>query len=63
MDYCERKREMWRGSERKRERERANERMREKSKRVASEGEKMKRSDCRFGKSLSQQTAVHSALL
>lgn len=54
---------MWRGSERKRERERANERMREKSKRVASEGEKMKRSDCRFGKSLSQQTAVHSALL
>lgn len=60
MDYCERKREM-RGSER--ERERANGRMREKSKRVASEGEKMKRSDCRFGKSLSQQTAVHSALL
>lgn len=29
----------------------------------ASEREKMKRSDCRFGKSLSQQTAVHSALL
>lgn len=35
-----------------------NDRVREKQKE-----ERMRRNDCRFGKSLSQQTAVHSALL
>lgn len=41
-----------------RAREGKSDRVREKEKE-----ERMRRNDCRFGKSLSQQTAVHSALL